>query len=336
MSKRALEKRRLTLENRALKEALENQTRPGPRIIGQTPPIMQLRKMITRIANVNADVLVWGETGTGKELVARSLHEQSQRRDHNYVAINCAAIPENLLDSELFGHEAGAFTGAKGKRIGKFEHANGGTLFLDEIEGMPLSTQAPLLRVLQERTIERLGSNKLIPLNIRVVAATKIDLMAAAERAEFRKDLYYRLNVVTLEVPPLRARREDIPLLFQHFVLVAAARCETEVPPLNSRALHVLLGHDWPGNIRELRNIAERYVLLGEAYHFDLAALMRSDERSEGMSLAEQVACFEKALIEQTLNRHKGNTREVMEALDLPRKTLADKMKKYGLERGQF
>jgi two-component system C4-dicarboxylate transport response regulator DctD len=334
--KRAGEKRRLTLENRALKEALANQTRPGPRIIGQTPSIMALRKMITRIANVNADVLIGGETGTGKELVARSIHEQSKRRDHNYVAINCAAISESLLDSELFGHEAGAFTGAKGKRIGKFEHANGGTLFLDEIEGMPLSTQAPLLRVLQERKIERLGSNKLIPLDIRVVAATKTDLKTAAEREEFRLDLYYRLNVVTVEIPPLRARREDIPLLFQHFVLVAAARCETEVPPLGSKSLHVLLGHDWPGNIRELRNIAERYVLLGEAYNFDLAALMKSDEKPEGMSLAEQVSCFEKMLIEQTLNRHKGNTRAAMEALDLPRKTLADKMKKYGLERGQF
>lgn len=333
---RARDKRRLTLENRALKEALENQTRPGPRIIGQTPAIVTLRKMIARVANVNADVLIMGETGTGKELVARSLHEQSKRRDHNYVAINCAAIPESLLDSELFGHEAGAFTGAKVRRIGKFEHANGGTLFLDEIEGMPLSTQAPLLRVLQERTIERLGSNKPVSLDIRVIAAAKVDLKEAAEREEFRLDLYYRLNVVTLEIPPLRARREDIPLLFQHFVLVAAARCETEVPPLNSKALHVLMGHDWPGNIRELRNIAERFVLLGEAYNFDLAALMNSDEKLEGLSLAEQVACFEKALIEQALNRHKGNTRAVMEALDLPRKTLADKMKKYGLERGQF
>ena len=334
--KRAGEKRRLTLENRALKEALENQTRPGPRIIGQTPSIMNLRKMITRIANVNADVLVMGETGTGKELVARSIHEQSLRRDHNYVAINCAAIPASLLDSELFGHEAGAFTGAQGKRIGKFEHANGGTLFLDEIEGMPLLTQAPLLRVLQERKIERLGSNKLIPLDIRVIAATKVDLKGAAERAEFRQDLYYRLNVVTLEIPPLRARREDIPLLFQHFVLIAAARCETEVPPLNSQALHVLMGHDWPGNIRELRNIAERYVLLGEAYNFDLAVLMNAGDKLEGLSLTEQVACFEKTLLVQALNHHQGNTRAVMEALDLPRKTLTDKLKKYGLDREQF
>ncbi len=334
--KRALEKRRLTLENRALKEELEGRSRIGPRIIGQAAGIVSLRKMIARVANVDADVLVWGETGTGKELVARSLHEQSKRRNHNYVAINCGAIPESLLDSELFGHEAGAFTGAKNQRIGKFEHANGGTLFLDEIESMPLTTQAPLLRVLQERQIERLGSNKLIPLDIRVVAATKVDLKEAAERAEFRKDLYYRLNVVTLEVPPLRARREDIPLLFQHFVLVAAARCETEVPPLNSKALHALLGHDWPGNIRELRNIAERYVLLGEAYNFDLAALMNADERPDGLSLADQVACFEKALIEQALNRYTGNIRLAMEALDIPRKTLTDKMRKYGLERGQF
>ncbi|MEZ5537116.1 MAG: sigma-54 dependent transcriptional regulator [Thiolinea sp.] len=334
--KRALEKRRLTLENRDLKAALDSQTRPGPRIIGQAPAIVNLRQMIARMANVSADVLVWGETGTGKELVARSLHEQSQRRDYNFVAINCGAIPENLLDSELFGHEAGAFTGAKGLRIGKFEHANHGTLFLDEIESMSLSTQAPLLRVLQERSIERLGSNKLLPLDFRVVAATKVDLKEASERKEFRQDLYYRLNVVTLEIPPLRARREDISPLFQHFVLVAAARCETEVPPLNSKALHVLMGHDWPGNIRELRNIAERYVLLGESFNFDIGALMNADEQPEGLSLSDQVACFEKSLIEQALNRRKGNIKQVMESLNIPRKTLSDKMKKYGLERQRY
>jgi len=263
-AKRALDKRRLTLENRALKDALDDHSRVGPRIIGKTPVITAMRSLIKRLASVDTDVLIWGETGTGKELVARSLHEQSPRRDHNYVAINCAAIPDSLLESELFGHEAGAFTGAKDKRIGKFEHANGGTLFLDEIEGMPLSTQSPLLRVLQERAIERLGSNTLLPLDLRIVTATKVDLKSAAERQEFREDLYYRLNVVTIEVPPLRARREDIPLLFQHFVLIAAARFETEVPPLNDRSLHTLLGYEWPGNIRELRNVAERYVLLGE------------------------------------------------------------------------
>lgn len=333
---RAIEQRQLTLENRTLKEELASQTRLGPRIIGKSPAIKQLRKLIRKIANADTDVLIMGETGTGKELVARSLHEQSQRRDHNFVAINCGAIQEQLLSSELFGHEAGAFTDAKSKRIGKFEHANGGTLFLDEIESMAISTQVPLLRVLQERSIERLGSNKLLPLDIRVLAATKIDLKTAAENKEFREDLYYRLNVVTLELPPLRERRDDIPMLFQHFVLVAAARSEAEMPALDNKALQVLLEHDWPGNIRELRNIAERYVLLGESYQFDLSALMRADSSAEGLTLPEQVSCFEKTLIEQTLNRNKGDLAKVMESLGLPRKTLSDKMKKYGLERKRF
>ena len=333
---RAIEQRQLTLENRALREELDSQTRLGPRIIGKAPAIKQLRKLIRNIANANTDVLIMGETGTGKELVARSLHEQSQRRDHNFVAINCGAIQEQLLNSELFGHEAGAFTDARRKRIGKFEYANGGTLFLDEIESMSMSTQIPLLRVLQERTIERLGSNKSLPLDIRVLAATKIDLKSAAKRNEFREDLYYRLNVVTLDLPPLRERREDIPLLFQHFVLVAAARCEAEMPALDNKALQVLLEHDWPGNIRELRNIAERYVLLGESYQFDLAALMRADSNADGLTLPEQVSCFEKTLIEQALNHNKGDLQRVMATLGLPRKTLSDKMKKYALDRKRY
>jgi len=333
---RAIKQRQLTLENKTLKEELASQTRLGPRIIGNSPAIKQLRSLIRSVANANADVLIMGETGTGKELVARSLHEQSQRRDHNFVAINCGAIQEQLLNSELFGHEAGAFTDAKNKRIGKFEHANGGTIFLDEIESMALTTQIPLLRVLQERSIERLGSNRLIPLDIRVLAATKVDLKEAAARKEFREDLYYRLNVVTLDLPPLRDRRDDIPILFQHFVLVAAARCEAEMPALDSKSLHVLLEHDWPGNIRELRNIAERYVLLGESFQFDLSALMRANTNSEGLTLPEQVSCFEKTLIEQALSQKKGDLPKVMKSLGLPRKTLADKMKKYALERKRY
>ena len=333
---RAIEQRQLTLENRLLKEELASQSRLGPRIIGKSPAIKQLRSMIRQVANANADILIIGETGTGKELVARSLHEQSQRRDHNFVAINCGAIQEQLLNSELFGHEAGAFTDAKAKRIGKFEHANGGTLFLDEIESMSMTTQIPLLRVLQERSIERLGSNNLVPIDIRVLAATKVDLKEASERQEFREDLYYRLNVVTLELPPLRERREDIPLLFQHFVLVAAARCEAEMPALDSKALQVLLEHDWPGNIRELRNIAERYVLLGESFQFDLSALMQAESNVAGLTLPEQVSCFEKTLIEQALNQNKGDLGKVMESLGLPRKTLSDKMKKYTLARKRY
>jgi two-component system C4-dicarboxylate transport response regulator DctD len=334
--KRALEQRQLTLENRTLREELASQSRVGPRIIGKAPSIIQLRKMIQKVANADTDVLIMGETGTGKELVARSLHEQSKRRQNNFVAINCGAIQEQLLNSELFGHEAGAFTDAKKQRIGKIEHSHRGTLFLDEIESMSLTTQVPLLRVLQERSIERLGSNKSLPLDIRVLAASKIDLKDAAEKKEFRKDLYYRLNVVMLELPPLRERREDIPMLFQHFVLVAAARSEAEMPSLDTKAIQILLEHDWPGNIRELRNIAERYVLLGDSYNFDLAAIMHSDETPAVMSLSQQVSCFEKTLIEQSLIQHKGSVADVMEALGLPRKTLSDKMSKYQLDRKRY
>ena len=207
---RALEKRALTLENRHLRTELEAHSAPGPRIIGKTRQIKQLRATIAQLADTGADILVMGETGTGKELVARSLHEHSSRRSKNFVAINCGAVPESMIEDELFGHEAGSFTGAETMRIGKFEHAAGGTLFLDEIETMPLQIQVRLLRVLQERSLERLGSNTVIPLDFRVVAATKIDLRQAADRGEFREDLYYRLNVVTLEIPPLRKRRDDI------------------------------------------------------------------------------------------------------------------------------
>jgi len=242
---RAFEKRRLTLENRFLRKELETQCAPGPRIIGNTPAMQRLRMTISQIADTGADVLVHGETGTGKELVARSLHEHSQRHQNNFVALNCGAVPHELIDSELFGHEAGSFTGAKSKRIGRFEHADGGTLFLDEIESMPAQVQIHLLRVLQERVIERLGSNTLIPLDLRVVAATKVDLKKADE---FRDDLYYRLNVVTIEIPPLRERREDIPLLFQHYLLIASLRYQREAPALKPKQVSTLLSHSWPGN----------------------------------------------------------------------------------------
>ncbi len=226
---RALEKRALTLENRSLRRELEAHSMPGPRIIGKTPAMMRLRATIAQIADTGADVLILGETGTGKELVARSLHEQSERRVKNFVAVNCGAVSESIIESDLFGHEAGAFTDARERRIGKFEHANGGTILLDEIESMPLRVQVHLLRVLQERSLERMGSNKVIPLDVRVVAASKIDLFKAAEEGTFREDLYYRLNVVYLEIPPLRERREDIPLLFHHFLLVSMTGNEQEV-----------------------------------------------------------------------------------------------------------
>ncbi|OEE32381.1 sigma-54-dependent transcriptional regulator [Vibrio ordalii] len=326
---RAIEKRHLTLENQQLKRSLKASQTLGPRIIGNTGNIQALRDTITHVADTQADILLFGETGTGKELVARSLHEQSSRRELNFVALNCGAVPENLIESELYGHEKGAFTGAETKRIGKFEHAQGGTLFLDEIESMPMQAQIRLLRVLQERVIERVGSNTLIPLDIRVIAATKIDLKQAAQAGTFRQDLYYRLNIVTLDIPPLRQRKEDIPALFHHFLLVAAARYGKAATALSQPEMQRLISHDWPGNVRELRNAAERYVLLGKL------AQLGDNEPSQKLPthLVEQVAEFEKSVIEQALIECGGRINETMERLNVPRKTLYDKMQRYGLDK---
>ncbi|MBW9267782.1 MAG: sigma-54 dependent transcriptional regulator [Candidatus Thiodiazotropha sp. (ex. Lucinisca nassula)] len=330
--RRALEKRRLVLENRTLKTELNAQNSLGPRIIGKTSAMKALKNTINQLADTAADILLMGETGTGKELVARSLHEHSQRRDKNFVAVNCGAIPENLIESELFGHEKGAFTGAENLRIGKFEYANHGSVFLDEVESMPLPAQVRLLRVLQERSLERIGSNESIELDIRIVAATKVDLKAAAERGEFREDLYYRLNVVTLELPPLRERREDIPLLFQHFLLVAAARYGKVAPAMPDNMSQKLMSFNWPGNVRELRNAAERFVLLGDECGLQL------DEKSVTspcvpLTLPEHVEVFERAMIEQALSESGGVIKKTMELLGLPRKTLYDKMQKHGLDK---
>ncbi|MBT3057586.1 MAG: sigma-54 dependent transcriptional regulator [Candidatus Thiodiazotropha sp.] len=330
--RRALEKRRLVLENRTLKSELDAENTLGPRIIGKTPAIKALKKAINQLADTAADILLMGETGTGKELMARSLHEHSQRRAKNFVAVNCGAIPENLIESELFGHEKGAFTGAQALRVGKFEYANQGSVFLDEVESMPLPAQVRLLRVLQERSLERIGSNESIELDIRIIAATKVDLKAAAERGEFREDLYYRLNVVTLDLPPLRERREDIPLLFQHFLLVAAARYGKVAPAIPGNINQKLMAFNWPGNVRELRNVAERFVLLGDECGLQL------DENSTitpciPMTLPEHVEAFERAMIEQALAESGGVIKKTMDLLGLPRKTLYDKMQKYGLDK---
>ncbi len=333
---RALEKRMLTLENRQLRTELEAHSAPGPRIIGKTAATQRLRATIAQIADTGADVLLVGETGTGKELVARSLHEHSQRRNNNFVAVNCGAIAESMIESELLGHEAGAFTDAKSRRVGKFEYANGGTLLLDEIESMPMQMQVSLLRVLQERVVERLGSNTTIPLDLRVVAAAKIDLKEASDQGEFRKDLYYRLNVVCIDIPPLRSRREDVPLLFHHYLLVAGHRYQKEVPAPPSSEVNRLMAYDWPGNVRELRNLAERYVLLGSQVGWSIDRLLSWDVAEISGSLNQQVELFEKTLLEQALAAHKGSLKEVMAALSLPRKTLYDKLQKHGLDKNDF
>jgi two-component system C4-dicarboxylate transport response regulator DctD len=333
---RGLEKRSLTLENLNLRRELELHNVPGPRIIGRTPAMEKLRSTIAQVADTGADILVLGETGTGKELVARALHENSSRRIKNFVAINCGAVSESIMESELFGHEAGAFTDAKSTRVGKFEHANGGTLLLDEIESMPLRVQINLLRVLQERSIERLGSNRLIPIDLRVVAASKVDLREASERGTFREDLFYRLNVVCLEIPPLRQRREDIPLLFHHFLLVAGHRYQQEVPTLGTSQMNALLSYSWPGNVRELRNFAERYVLLGRQFDWSLEKMLSGEEKLQNRSLAKQVDCFERGLIEHALVSLNGSIKDVMATLAMPRKTLYDKMRKYGLKKSDY
>jgi len=333
---RAMEKRRLTLENRSLRREVEIGNAPGPRILGNSPSIQKLRHLAVNIADTGADVMIHGETGTGKELVANFLHEHSKRRDKNFVAVNCGAVPEDLIESELFGHEAGAFTGAAKRRVGKFEHANGGTILLDEIESTSPALQVKLLRVLQERHIERLGSNTQVPLDLRVVAATKVDLQHLVQAEKFREDLYYRLNVVVIEVPPLRERLEDIPLLFQHFVLEACSRHDRDPMVLGGEQARVLMSHTWPGNVRELQHAAERFVLFGDGLSTDLSRIIKGLNSGEDATLAQQVGNFEKSLIAQELARHKGDIKKTMEALGVPRKTLYDKMQKFGLSRRNY
>ncbi|WP_064791733.1 sigma-54-dependent transcriptional regulator [Shewanella woodyi] len=333
--KRALEKRALTLENRTLKQELESISFPGPRILGHSPGIKQMKHILHQVLDMPADVLIEGETGTGKELVARYLHDHSVRNQANFVAINCGAIPETIIESELFGAEAGAFTGADKTRIGKFEYANGGTLFLDEIESTPLSLQVKLLRVLEDRCVERLGSNKTVPLDIRIIAATKVDLDSLCKTGEFRQDLLYRLNLVTVSIPALRERREDIGLLFLHFARIASSRYHKALIPLTSEQGAQLTSHDWPGNVRELRNLAERYVLLGAEAAF-ATSINNPVNLNGAMSLQQRVEFFERLLIEEALSHNKGSIKLTMEQLELPRKTLYDKMQKYDLDRKLF
>lgn len=329
---RAMDKRTLTLEVDTLRRQLQSKRGIEAVILGHSPAIETLRRQIINIADTSADVLVIGETGTGKELVARCLHEQSRRRTQNFVAVNCGGLPEALFESEIFGHEAGAFTNASKRRIGKIEHANGGTLLLDEIESMPLSFQVKLLRALQERKVERLGSNEQVPVDFRIVAATKADLKELSEHQKFRSDLYYRLNVAVLELPPLRDRREDIPILFEHFVLLAALRYGRPAPTVHGHHLRRLMANDWPGNVRELRNIADRFVLglaSTQEQMLDAAA-------SAPLTLGQQMDLVEKALIEQALKQHHGRPMPVCEALGIAKKTLYDKIHRHGIVIDQF
>ena len=324
--RRALEQRGLAREVSALRRQLAGRQALEQRIIGRSPAVQKLRELIANVADTAANVLIEGETGTGKELVARCLHDFSRRQAKQFVALNCGGLPENLFESEIFGHEAHAFTGAGKRRVGKIEHAHGGTLFLDEVESMPMSLQIKLLRVLQEHSLERLGSNQSVAVDCRVIAATKSDLDQQSKRGEFRSDFYYRLNVVTLELPPLRERREDIPLLFEHFLQLSALRFDRPAPELDRHTLAALMAHDWPGNVRELRNVAERFAL-------GLPVFKKSGLTSDGSpSFAEAVEAFERNLLLDALQRNDGNLSQASQALGMAKTTLFDKVKKYGLQ----
>ncbi len=326
--RRALDTRRLVMENRQLRAQVARKGQLDSLLLGASPAMVQLRQQVLELAGAPVNVLIRGETGSGKELVARSLHDFSPRAGREFVALNCAAIPESIFESELFGHESGAFTGAQGKRIGRIEHADGGSLFLDEIESMPLAQQVKLLRVIQEQSLERLGSNRSIRVDVRVISAAKPDLHDEVRAGRFREDLLYRLNVAEIEVPPLRARREDIPLLFDHYTRQAAERHGRAAPPLQPADMARLLAHDWPGNVRELINAAERHVL-GLASP-GLARVPVSQ------SLAAQMEAFEAQCLHQALQRCQGNIAEVMALLQLPRRTLNEKMQRHGLQRSRY
>lgn len=328
--RRALEKRQLTREIARLRQQLHQGDDIESRLIGQSPAMVAVRRLILDVADSPVDVLVHGETGCGKELVAQALHAASPRRKGPYVALNCGGMPDNLLDSELFGHEAGAFTGAQKRRIGKIEFAQGGTLFLDELESMPMAMQVKLLRVLQERKLERLGSNAPIDIDCRIVAATKDDLLERGKQGSFRSDLYYRLNVVTITLPPLRERREDIPLLMAHFTATAAQRFNRPPPELTAAQLSALMRHDWPGNVRELRNVADCLVLGVRHAILDPQGATPT-ATPVGLSLAEAVEHFERELIAAELARQGGNMAKTAEALKVAKTTLHDKAKRLGL-----
>ena len=300
----------------------------------EKPLTEQLLDCIARASEKRALVM---ENRTGKELVARYLHDQSNRSAANFVAINCGAIPEQLIESELFGAASGAYTGATQSRQGKFEFAKGGTVFLDEIESTPASLQVKLLRVLEERKVTPVGDNHAIDLDVRIVAATKVDLMTLVEAGEFRADLYYRLNLVKVSIPALRDRKADIPLLFKHFSSIAATRFHKPPAPLSSEAKQRLLAYDWPGNVRELRNQAERAVLLGSDLAFASYSDANSDnELAQDLSLAEKISFYEQSLIEEALERNNGSIKDTMITLQIVRKTLYDKMTKYGINREMF
>jgi DNA-binding NtrC family response regulator len=339
---KALEQRRLTSENAYLRSQLEERYQFGG-ILGRSRPMQALFQLLDTVARSNSTILITGETGTGKEVVARAIHHNSPRRPHRFVALNCSAIPETLLEAELFGHVRGAFTGAVGTRQGRFEQAHKGTLFLDEVGTMSVALQMKVLRALQEREFERIGDNQTIKVDVRVIAATNSELSRMVASGTFREDLYYRLNVIPIELPPLRERRDDIPLLVKHFLEKFAPGATMHV---SQSAMRALMAYQWPGNVRQLENAVERAVALGagrqEVTSSDLPPEIQSmpqttatpfvDFPEDGLDLPAYLGSIERDLVHRALDRTGGNRNKAADLLRIKRTTLVEKLKRIGAD----
>jgi two-component system nitrogen regulation response regulator NtrX len=346
----AVDSRRLRTENRSFKRDAEKRYQ----IVGDSSPLARVRESIAKAAPTNATVLIWGESGVGKELVARAIHRESLRRDGPFVQVNCAAIPDELIESELFGHEKGSFTGATDRQIGKFEQADKGTIFLDEIGDMSLKTQAKVLRVLQEQELERLGSNKVIKVDVRVIAATNKNLEEEITRGSFREDLFYRLNVIPIHVPPLRDRRDDIPGLVRHFADLFTRENNFRRKTFTAAAMERLRQHSWRGNIRELRNFVERLIIMSPGEQIDVkdlpefgatradspqaaatagtltaAASSGGTEWMQAPTLQEFKSSSERAFLVLKLRENGWNISKTAEVIDTPRSNLYKKLEQY-------
>lgn len=333
---KALEKRELVRENLYLRESLKELTSYCD-LIGKTPKMLKLYETIDRVAETNSTVLITGESGTGKELVARAIHKKSKRANKPFIAVNCAAIPETLFESELFGHERGSFTGALERKLGKFELADGGTLFLDEIGCMPASMQAKLLRVIEDKIIERVGGEKGIPIDVRILSATNIDFEKHIQEGKFRHDLYYRLNVIPIATIPLRERKEDIPLFVEYFLNKYNKMLNKRVKGFEPEAMQLLMNYSWPGNVRELQNLIERVVVLSKD-----AIIAKQDlpmwqllpkSQNFSKSLKEMTEDFEIKTIQLALSENQGNLSQAAKALKIARTTLITRMKALGIFR---
>ena len=312
-------------------------------LVGSSPAMRQVFTMVDQVAPTDATVLLRGETGTGKELVARAIHRRSPRCDRPFVAVNCTAVPRELMESEFFGHEKGAFTGSVARRVGRFEQADGSTLFLDEVGDLDLTVQAKLLRVLQEQEITRVGARDAVRVDVRIVTATNRDLEAAVKEGRFRDDLYYRLNVIPITLPPLREKPQDLPALLDHFLGSFSARYGRPAPPPPPGAMAALEGYAWPGNVRELRNLCERAVLMGWAGVLSMVGVARSEEAAlvdPALPLLEArqrlVERFEREYLTRLLRLHHGRIGEVARAAGIAERNLYEKMKGYGLSRDDY